>query len=261
MQHAAERWVLPRFVAPQTAGIRHKAGGDLVTLADEQTQAFLAAELPRVDSLPVVGEEGFGAADRKVLQQGDCWIVDPLDGTAPFVAGDPRFAMIVARVRGGRILQGWLLFPAQGEGEMYFAQAGAGAWCNQHRLAVHPNAAPGRMRLSMLHPEDQMGCQAALSRAGFVPDTPTCWEFRRLLHAELGAYVCSHVTPWDMAAGVLLVREAGGDVVRADGAPVSPADEAGIYVFAPSAPVAHQWIDAGGLAHARVRSPIYSEAP
>ncbi|MEM1034733.1 MAG: inositol monophosphatase family protein [Myxococcota bacterium] len=263
MREAARRFVLPRFrpagsPAPASAQRVHdKGGGDLVTDADLEAEAWLAHTLPDLVSLPVVAEETYGPRARATLAAGACWIVDALDGTRPFVEGDARFAMIVARVQDHRVEAAWLYFPALGR--LICAQRGCGAREGSTRLSVCGEDAPGRFRLRHLDPVPRARVEDAVRAAGFVDDGPTCWELLRLATGEPGVYLCTHVLPWDLAAGVLLVEEAGGAVVRHDDAPVRVTDERGLYVFAPNVASAHRWVDAFGLAELAPRSPLVAE--
>jgi len=262
MAAVAEAAVLPRFRALTLADAQDKGGGDPVTVADLDAERALRAALPSIRDVPVVGEEGWDAGERARLAAGEAWIVDPLDGTRAFLAGDDRFAMIVALVEGGRVTAGWLSFPARGE---VFAATEAHPTATRHSggwrpCQVHPSPAPGRLRLGFLDPEDRARAEPPLRAAGWADDTPTCWELRRLLSGEPGGYLCTHVTPWDMAAGVHLVTRAGGAVRRADGAAPGPSDEAGLYVFAPDAATADGWIERFGLGGAAPRSALEGPA-
>ena len=101
LRTAARAEILPRFRRLASADIREKGPGDLVTVADEESERQLTRRL--MDLVPnsvVIGEEAV-AADSKVLDRvfddAPVWIVDPVDGTSNFAAGKPAFGVIVAQ--------------------------------------------------------------------------------------------------------------------------------------------------------------------
>ncbi len=254
MREAAKRYILPRFRNPKTQQVREKTPGDLVTIADEEAEKFLYRELTRIWDVPFVGEESWDKNCRAGLHQGSCWIVDPIDGTRSFVEGDDCFAMIVARVHHHRCEEGWLFFPARDE--LFHAVRGQGTTFNKDTAHVNNTPRPGRYRLSWVEPKQRKQLETKLIAAGWTTDTPTCWELRRFLRGEEGGYLCSHVTPWDMTAGVLLACEAGGYVLRSDGKRPHPTDEAGLYIFAPDEVAAYQWLSTFKLSELSLRSPL-----
>lgn len=114
LREVAARSVLPRFRRLQDREIHEKQPGELVTIADQEAEAALTGGLRRL--LPgsrVVGEEACAADPSLLLGIGTglVWLVDPLDGTADFAAGDPRFSLMVALLRDGDIIAPWMLDP------------------------------------------------------------------------------------------------------------------------------------------------------
>src|SRR6185312_6369523 len=113
----AETEIMPRFRHLTRDDIREKGPGDLVTTADVAAERRLGAALR--DLLPgsqIVGEEAV-AADPTLLSALDgsdpVWLVDPIDGTGNFASGRPVFATMVAFVRDGRALMGWIHDPVR----------------------------------------------------------------------------------------------------------------------------------------------------
>lgn len=255
MREAAERFVLPQFRCPEGLHVQEKTPGDLVTMVDLRVEAFLHKHLTRLCDIPFIGEESWDEKAKASLGRGNCWVVDPIDGTRAFVEGDDRFAMIVARIAGGQCEEGWLFFPAKDE--LFYAKRGQGIITfNKSVASVNKAVSPGRYRLTWVATEQRDQLELRLRSAGWTLDSPTCWELRRLLVGEPGGYLCSHVTPWDMAAGVLLVSEAGGSVFRSDGETPVPTDEVGLYIFAPDVATASEWISTFELSQIRTLSPI-----
>lgn len=203
---------------------REKGPKDLVTEADLESQRvirqILLGEFP---DHGFVGEEEQVAARRYVEGAGHCWVVDPLDGTANYVHRLQTFAVSVALLDGARHLVGTVFDPVMNE--CFSAIAGEGAYLNGTRIAVS----------SCRQLKDAM---VAVSFSANVPrGSPEIGRFIEVLHASQGlrrlgsaalnlsylaagrldGYWASQVMPWDVAAGVLLVREAGGLVTGMDG--------------------------------------------
>lgn len=201
--------------------VYHKAQKDLVTETDLAVQAFLQKELGALLPKAVfIGEENLNSASSTANPLQDlCWIVDPVDGTTNFVHRLPFMACSVALWEKGRPLLGVVDAPILGE--FYFARAGGGAYSNE-----------GKIRVSTVHKmEDALVCTGLpyepekeiseiMGRLERV--IPAAQGLRRLGAASLDlAYVAcgrldafyeTSLKPWDVAAGLLLVTEAGGKV-------------------------------------------------
>jgi len=220
---AAERGgeVLRRFFRALDPGqVSEKAHNDFVSTADRASEeaitAYLAEATPGIGMLAEEGGARGGSGTR--------WVVDPLDGTANFVRSFPHFAVSVALVAEGRVEVGAIFDPMRDE--LYSAARGRGAWCNGRRLQVtaRPGLAgaflttgfPFRVHrlldtyLRVFH--DVFLAVAAIRRPGAAA--------LDLAHTAAGIFdgffeFC--LSPWDIAAGSLLVREAGGLVSNLDG--------------------------------------------
>src|SRR5687768_3745093 len=104
LQSAADTAILPRFRKLAAGEVVEKAKDEVVTIADREAELLIEPQLSKL--LPgsrVVGEEACAAEPHLLerLDDGDVWLVDPLDGTANFVAGRPVFASMVALLRDG----------------------------------------------------------------------------------------------------------------------------------------------------------------
>lgn len=129
VREATAEKILPRFRSLTDQEIEEKSRGDFVTVADRETELFLAPRLAElVPGSIVVGEEAT-AADPDLLQKSagmdPTWYVDPIDGTSLFVNGDIGFATMVALAVNGEVVQSVIYFPALDE--MFQAERGAGA--------------------------------------------------------------------------------------------------------------------------------------
>jgi len=231
LREVVEAEIVPRFRTLATGDIKEKGPGDLVTVADEAAERALAARLP--DLLPgsvVVGEEGV-AADPGVLRRLEAggapvWIIDPVDGTYNFAHGRPQFGTLLALAQGTRTLAGWLFDPLGGR--LVEAEAGEGVFLNGDRLRLP--AAPGHLSAmrgfaSGRFQTPEVRARIEAGRAG-VEDVGTLFcaahEYLAILTGEAHFSLYKRTMPWDHAAGVLMVREAGGYAGRSDdGGPYS----------------------------------------
>ena len=216
--------VLPRFRALATGDIREKRPGDVVTVADEESERLLAARLsPLIEGAAVVGEEGAEAnAESLNALTGNrpVWILDPVDGTQNFADGVDCFGMIVALCQDGEALAGWIHDPVNGT--TLYAARGGGAWwwsasgdsANRLRLGDTPPMADmtgyfgPRLRrdLDRRRAAGERGVPHAMPRLKCVAR-----EYMELARGERHfARYGGRLKPWDHAAGVLALREAGG---------------------------------------------------
>ncbi len=211
----AGRSLVKDFREVENLQVSMKGAGDFVSRADLAAEQILKEELrgarPTYGWLAEEGgeEEGDDPTRR--------WIVDPLDGTTNFLHGLPHWAVSIALEHKGQIVSA-VIFDAAKD-ELYWAEKGAGAWLNESRIRVS-----GRSRMI----EAVFATGLPFGGRGDLPHTlqelarvlPTCAGVRRFGSAALDlAYVAAgrydgywerRLNPWDVAAGVLLVREAGG---------------------------------------------------
>ncbi len=239
MRQTAAAELLSRFRRLARHDIREKTPGDLVTVADEASEQRLATGLAKIlPGVPVVGEEAVAAEPGLLVHIAEAdaaWIVDPLDGTANFARGSDRFAMIIALVRRGETVAGWIHGPTHGR--MATGTLGGGTLLDGQPARVPPapplkqsNGFVGakfkREFLRKTRPEiiGRLGRLATYGCAGL--------EYIETLAGRSHFSFYRWTRPWDHAAGALLVREAGGVANRHDGQPYSPDQpiDAGILV-------------------------------
>ncbi len=220
--HAGGVEVTRHFQTREKLTVRAKAPGDLVTDADLASEAavraVLGAESPDVG---VLGEEGGGPRSWDAWAQ-PTWLVDPLDGTTNFVRGLPMVGVSVGLVMGGEPVVGVVHAPLLGL--TFSAAAGAGA---------HLGGLDGEPLGVSARPVAEALCgHGFLPRARRLRDTRAPAVLERLLNevedlrrigsasldlawtaaGSLDGFVHAALGPWDVAAGALLVREAGGTV-------------------------------------------------
>ena len=202
--------------------VSQKGPADFVTVADTRTENMLRRELER--ARPEFGFLLEAAGEIATKDGRHRWIIDPLDGTLNFIHGIPHFAISIALERDGEIVAGVIYEPINDQ--MFWAEVGQGAHLNSQRLRV---SGRGRMDHAVIAtgiPYTGQGGSPA-----FIPQIeafmPACAGLRCFGSAALDlAYVAagrfdgyweSGLKAWDMAAGIVLVREAGGYVSELDG--------------------------------------------
>lgn len=218
MREVADTAILPRFRALDSGDIDEKSGPqDLVTVADREAEDLLAPALEGL--LPgsrVVGEEGVSSgatALEHLLGDQPVWLVDPVDGTYNFVHGSEKFGVIVALALGGEVRQGWILFPSTGTCAR--AERGAGAYVDGERLGPPPakpfSEAFGDYSHSYVdEPFRSAFLDATAKSGGTRQGRCSAQAYTDLARGRIDYVLQYKMTPWDHAAGQVLVEEAGG---------------------------------------------------
>lgn len=219
----ASRHMIRDFGEIEHLQVSRKGPADFVTAADLKAEKILRQELSR--ARPTFGfllEEGGEVA----AQDGDdhVWLVDPLDGTTNFMHGLPHFAISIGCRKGREMIAGVVFDPIKEE--LFWAEKGSGAWLNDRRLRVSArNKLPDSLIATGIPFHGTGGHDRFAAQLDAV--MPEVAGIRRWGAAALDlAYVAagrfdafweSGLKPWDLAAGILLVREAGGSVNDLDG--------------------------------------------
>jgi len=223
LRDVAARAIMPRYRALQAHEIVEKTPGEIVTRADREAEAMLRNALARIDSRArIVGEEA-ASADETLLDgidEGLVWLVDPLDGTANFARGSGPFGVMVALIADGAPLAGWLLDPVSGR--LCHAERGGGAWIDGERVEVR---APGRLRPVAALATQFMGerhrtrIHRAATHDFTLEPIPRCAaaHYPLLVTGAHDLALFQRILPWDHAAGVLFLTEAGGHATHWDG--------------------------------------------
>ncbi|BBK33728.1 fructose-1,6-bisphosphatase/inositol monophosphatase family enzyme [Stella humosa] len=239
LRQTADAVILPRFRSLAAGEIVEKSPGEVVTVADREAEALLSRGLlALLPGSTVVGEEATAADDglRAAISGSErAWLVDPLDGTANFVAGSPHFAVMVALLARGRTVAAWMLQPATGL--LAAAEAGAGATIDGQRVRVSEAApagpATGAVFTRFLPPDVRAGVDAGRHRLGPILPGLRCagWEYPAIVAGRQDFALFWRSEPWDHAPGALFLAEAGGRVGRPDGSAYVPGDgRAGLLV-------------------------------
>jgi len=193
--------------------IESKGEYDLVTEADRASERLIVERLSvQFPSHGIVAEEGGGHEG----MSGFRWYVDPLDGTTNFAHGFPCFNVTMALESAGELIAGVIFDPVRDE--MFTAERGAGAFLNTKRIHVSEVAKladslvatgfPGRKR--HLHVNIHFYHQLAMVTHGIRRCGSAAIDLAYVACGRLDAFWEIGLNPWDMAAGLLLVAEAGG---------------------------------------------------
>lgn len=197
--------------------VSNKGPGDFVSIADHKAERVIREELQKArPNFGLLMEES-GAIPGS--DPDHTWIVDPLDGTTNFLHGLPHFAISIALQAKGEIIAGLVFDPLKDE--TFWAEKGGGAFCNDRRMRVSGRKALPESLLFAGIPFIGHGDRERFGRQLNVAMRETA-GVRRLGSASLDlAYVAAgrcegyweeEISVWDIAAGILLVKEAGGYV-------------------------------------------------
>ncbi len=212
--------IMPFF---RSVAVEHKSDGTEVTEADRRAEEHIRAEIMRTHPRAAMLGEEFGGDHHPV--RGDQWIIDPLDGTASFVLGLPTFGTLIGLLREGQPVVGVVHMPALGE--TVYAAKGAGCWFEfegetPKRLQCDPVGSLGKAFVSAggLHGSTLQPVQgqrpyplekvvAGAKKFRIVAD---CIQHVLVCRQRLHVAIDPVMSPWDSAALVPCVREAGGVV-------------------------------------------------
>ena len=203
------------FGEVQNLQVSLKGPSDYVSQADRKAEKIVREEL--LKARPTYGFLGEESEEIKGTDGTHRWIVDPLDGTTNFLHGIPMFAVSIGLQRGKEIVAGVVYNPATDE--LYTAEKGNGAFVNDRRLRVsaRKNLADsvigcgvphlgrpqhGRFLVQLRH---VMGEVAGIRRMGSV-----ALDLAYVAAGRLDGFWEEYLNPWDIAAGIVLIREAGG---------------------------------------------------
>lgn len=210
------------FGEVQNLQVSMKGPADFVATADRKAEEIVFSELTRARP-----DWGFISARRGVIEGRDPqhrWIVETLDGATNFLHGLPVFAVSLAVERDGQIVAGIVFNPVQDE--LYAAEKGTGAFLNDRRLRVAARTRIHDAVLATGMPSLGQGDQARYlfemrrftsEAAGIRHLGCTSLDLAYTAAGRFDAFWDRGLKPWSLAAGSLLVREAGGFVTRADG--------------------------------------------
>ena len=204
--------IITNFAA-RRIGFELKGEQDLVTEADRASEKLIVERLrTHFPSHSIVAEEGGGHTGSSDF----CWYVDPLDGTTNFAHGFPVYNVTLALEKGGELLAGVVFDPTRDE--MFAAERGAGAFLNNRKISVSKcrkldealvaTGFPSRRR--HLNVNIHFYYQLAMLTHGVRRAGAAALDLAYVACGRADAFWEFNLNPWDMAAGILLVEEAGG---------------------------------------------------
>ena len=246
MRETSERAILPHFrsLAAHEIVTKSPEGAltDLVTIADGEAEAILGEGLALLlPEAAIVGEEAAHADPAVFERLGDalCWIVDPLDGTNNFAEGKAPFGILIALTENGETVAGWIYDCLSGR--FCHATRGGGAFIAGERIAARTTGATPPVAANSLvymSPERRAAVQSQIAPYYTLVDIPRCAaeQYPRLVLGQNDVAIFERTLPWDHAAGVLFVNEAGGKAARPDGSAYRVSDHARAGLIGASSP-------------------------
>lgn len=222
----------------QRVKIEYKGDADLVTIADRESEALILARVrSEFPSHDVMGEEGA----RIEIGSDYKWYIDPLDGTTNFAHGFPVFCVSLGLERRGQRVAGVLYDPTRDE--LFAAELGCGATLNGERIQVSKTASLGECLLATGFPSHKRHKnpniffyhQITLKTHGVRRAGSAALDLASVACGRFDGFWEINLNPWDTAAGVLIVEEAGGRVTNFQG---------GLFELA-----SHETVASNGLVH------------
>lgn len=201
--------------------ISHKADGSEVTVADRAAERLLRKRIARHWPTDAVMGEEYGGT---LAQQGRCWLIDPIDGTASYVLGSPMWGTLLSLLIDGEPVFGCIHLPALGE--TTYAARGQGCWLvrdgrRPRRVSVGapvPTLADAQVGLSSFKESDLAArpgpwrLTALAPKVGRVKIVGDCVQYAMVCRGVLDAAIDPLMKPWDIGALAICVEEAGGSV-------------------------------------------------
>lgn len=221
----AARGLKRDFGEVENLQVSRKGPADFVSAADLRAEQILSEELGRArPDFGFLMEESGARAGRDATRR---WIVDPLDGTTNFLHGLPHFSISIALEESGDVVAGVVYDPIKDD--LFYAEKGIGAYLNDRRMRV---SAREHLHESVIatgipfkgrgdHPRFQLELAAMMAEtAGVRRMGSAALDLAYVAAGRYEGYWEQGLSPWDLAAGALLVREAGGYLSALDGSPL-----------------------------------------
>lgn len=215
----AARGLVRDFGEVENLQVSRKGPSDFVSMADKKSERIIVDELLKArPTFGVLGEEGSNIPGEDKEHR---WIIDPLDGTFNFLHGIPHWSITIALEKKGEIVAGLVHDPVKNE--MFWAEKGIGAYMNAKRLRVSSRQSHEEALIITGAPAMGYGDHPRFM-AEIGPVVSSIGGMRSFGSAALDlAYVAAgradaywehHIASWDVSAGILMVKEAGGFVTE-----------------------------------------------
>ena len=202
----ASKSLIRDFGEVEKLQVSKKGPYDFVTKTDKNVEKILIEELSKAKSNYSFLSEEVGKIEKKDKE--NIWIIDPIDGTTNFLHGIPHFAISIAHKSENEIISGLIFDPIKNE--MFYAEKNNGAFFNNHRIRVSKKndineclfVTGGKLNKEIELPFRKSGC-AALDMA-------------YVASGRYDGYFQNNLNLWDIAAGIILIKEAGGLINEID---------------------------------------------
>lgn len=197
-----------------------KGPNDFVTEADQAAETVIIETLKRAFPDHAILAEESGASGQSDHE----WVIDPIDGTANFIHGYPHYAISIALRVKGVVQQAVIYNPATND--LFSASKGEGAFLNNRRIRVSKRTKPNEFLIGFAFPSGPNDGSLEVkkkmlalteSTAGVRKSGSAVMDLAYVACGRLDGYLCFGLKPWDLAAGILMVSEAGGLVTDPQG--------------------------------------------
>jgi myo-inositol-1(or 4)-monophosphatase len=208
----------------ETISKNSEVTGDLVTKYDYAAQkAILKIITKQFPDHSLLAEEGISVATKSPYQ----WVIDPLDGTSNFSRAIPHFGTSIGLAYKGKLVAGVVGMPATNE--FFYASLGHGTFRNNKKIKVSQTDNIHRATIGIAMIRSASGLKTATKTFQAVINAPAkprmfasaAADLARVAMGSLDGVIFNNLNPWDIAAGLILVTEAGGKVSSPDGKPFS----------------------------------------
>lgn len=212
---------------------------DLVTNMDKETEQYFIEKIHETfPTHKILGEEGFG--DKIQSLSGITWIIDPIDGTMNFIHQQRNFAISVAVYEDG-VGQIGLIYDVIHD-ELYHARKGKGAYFNSTKIKpledVPLEKAIVAINATWVTENKRIDPKILIPIVNAVRGTRSygsaALEMAYLVTGRIDVYITMRLSPWDFAAGVVLLNEVGGVITTLDGKPLNLLTENSVFVARPN---------------------------
>jgi myo-inositol-1(or 4)-monophosphatase len=184
-----------------------KGPSDFVSNADTKAEKIIIEELSKAKkNFSIISEEDGSKVNQ---DKNNIWIIDPIDGTTNFLHGVPHFAISIALKSNNEIVSGLIYDPIKDE--MFYAEKNSGAFFNNHRIRVSNKKEINSCLFATGGKDDNKKIDLNIRRTGSA-----ALDMAYVASGRYDGYFQKNLNLWDIAAGVILVKEAGGIVNEID---------------------------------------------
>ncbi len=200
----ASKTIIRDFGEVENLQVARKGPRDFVTKTDNRVEEILIEELSKAKKNFSFLTEESGKIENK--DKNKIWIIDPIDGTTNFLHGIPHFAISIALKIDGELISGLIQDPIKNE--IFFAEKNNGAYFNNHRVRVSKK----NNLDDCLFSSDSNGLKSIFPKLNMRNTGCAALDLAYVGSGRLDGYFHNNINLWDIAAGILIVKEAGGSI-------------------------------------------------